>query len=213
MHDHFDSSSAAVIMTLLNALLEIGTIAKEADKHATCETEYSGAITPQAFAFIELRAIEVIKQASAMLEDDIRSIEAAEMLTSTPMLNAGPPVIPKLSDIPVESLLALSIFPTTTGKIKLTVENGVIRGSAPIPADHLDCSIDTFIEIAKRCGDGFQAITVPTKFTGQILVTAENGEVVHQQELSSNHVVTTLGDIAEVAQQVGIITKKPDTMQ
>ncbi|TQI82499.1 hypothetical protein FHU10_2523 [Serratia fonticola] len=137
MLNHFDSSAAVAIVTLMNALIEIGAIAKETDKHATRETEYSGAITPQAFALIELRASEAIGQANTILENDIRVIEEER-------LNVNLPVIPKLSDIPLETLLALSIFPTTTGKIKLTVENGVIRSSAPIPADHLDCSLDTF---------------------------------------------------------------------
>lgn len=112
-------------------------------------------------------------------------------------------------------MLTVNLYaaPDFTGRVMLYLEDGRVKSDIPVPGDHLVCSLDAFIELARRCGDGFQKITVPTKFTGQILVTTLNGEVIRQQELSANHVVTTLGDIAEVAQQVGIITKKPDTKQ
>jgi len=93
------------------------------------------------------------------------------------------------------------------------LENGRVKSDTPIPDDHLVCSLDVFIELARRCGDEFQKITVPTKFTGQILVTARNGLVTCQQELTDKHFVTTLDSIAEIAQQVGFSTIKSDTKQ
>jgi hypothetical protein len=112
-------------------------------------------------------------------------------------------------------MLAVNLYaaPDFTGRVILYLENGRVKSDLRLPEDYLVCSLGEFIALAKRCGDEFQKITVPAKFTGQILVTALNGEVIREQELSPNHIVTTLGDIAEVAQQVGIITKKPDTKQ
>jgi hypothetical protein len=123
MRNGFDSSAAAAMMVLIDTLVEIGTIAKEADKHVTRETEYSGAITPQALACIELRAIEAIKKVGSMIEDDIRAIDEAE--------------IPKLSDAetPPDFLETLGIYPTTTGRITLYVESGRITANAPVPEE------------------------------------------------------------------------------
>lgn len=118
-----------------------------------------------------------------------------------------------MHNLSVYDLNNMQLEPTIQGRIVICVKDGRVQSNTHIPADHLITPLDAFVELSKRCGEGFQKITVPTTFTGQILVTALNGEVIRQQELSANHVVTTLGDIAEVAQQVGIITKKPDTKQ
>lgn len=112
-------------------------------------------------------------------------------------------------------MLAVNLYaaPDFTGRVMLYLENGRVKSDTPIPDDHLVCSLDVFIELARRCGDEFQKITVPTKFTGQILVTARNGLVTCQQELTDKHFVTTLDSIAEIAQQVGFSTIKSDTKQ
>jgi len=109
-------------------------------------------------------------------------------------------------------MLTVNLYaaPDFTGRVMLYLEDGHVKSDIPVPDDHLVCSLDAFIELARRCGDGFQKITVPTGFTGNIFVTARNGLVTSQQELTDKHFVATLSDIAEIAQQAGLRVKKPN---
>lgn len=108
-----------------------------------------------------------------------------------------------MHNLSVYDLNNMQLESTIQGRIVLCVKDGRVQSNTHIPADHLITSLDAFIELSKRCGEGFQTITVPTTFSGRILVAVENGEAIRQQELSPNHIVTTLGEIAEVAQQAG----------
>ncbi|OMQ22183.1 hypothetical protein [Serratia oryzae] len=142
MRNNFDISAEAAIMTLVNALVEIGAIAKEADKHVACKTEYSGAITPQALACIELHAIEAIKQVGSMMEAEIRASDETEMRGLVPMLNENQP----------DFLKRLGIYPSTTGRVMLYVESGRITANTPIPDDHITTNFDGFVHLAARAG-------------------------------------------------------------
>ena len=118
-----------------------------------------------------------------------------------------------MHNISVDDLCNIQLEPTIQGRIVLCVNDGRVQSNTHIPADHLITSLDAFIELTKRCGEGVQKIMVPTRFTGQILVTARNGLVTCQQELTDKHFVTTLDSIAEIAQQVGFSTIKSDAKQ
>lgn len=133
-------SAEPAIMALVNALVEIGTIAKQADKHVTSETEDSSEIIPQALTLIKLRAIEAIKQVGSMMKDDIRAIDEAK----TPKLSG--------TETPPDFLYALGIYPTTTGRITLYVESGRIIANVPVPEDHITTNFDGFIHLASRAG-------------------------------------------------------------
>lgn len=57
-----------------------------------------------------------------------------------------------MHNISPEILTLLGIYPGTTGRVMLYVENGVITSNLPIPKHHFCCSVESFIELAQRAG-------------------------------------------------------------
>ncbi|HID8403883.1 TPA: hypothetical protein ACXIJH_004219 [Serratia marcescens] len=57
-----------------------------------------------------------------------------------------------MHNISPEILTLLGVYPGTTGRVMLYVENGVITSSLPIPEHHFCCSVESFIELAQRAG-------------------------------------------------------------
>ncbi|HFV4382299.1 TPA: hypothetical protein ACH9MG_000325 [Escherichia coli] len=63
-------AAAAALTTLMHALIDISVIADMAHKHATRETEYTGAIIPHSLAYAQLTADMALNEAKAILIAD-----------------------------------------------------------------------------------------------------------------------------------------------
>ncbi|BEM35533.1 hypothetical protein SME06J_42250 [Serratia marcescens] len=111
----------------------------------------------------------------------------------------------------IGDLNSLQFESNIQGRIVLNVENGRVKCNALLSTDNFIGTVEEFTAVAKRCGVGFQAITVPNEFTGKILVTARNGIVTSQDQLSDKHHVSTLTAFLEIAQQAGFKIITPVT--
>jgi hypothetical protein len=107
-------------------------------------------------------------------------------------------------NLSLSDLNNIQLDPTVQGRIVLYVENGRVKCNAMLSNDDLIGHLEEFTAAAKRCGEGYHTITIPTGFFGRILVTARNGIATSQEELSDKHYVSTLPGLLEIAQSVGL---------
>ncbi|HGC2096704.1 TPA: hypothetical protein ACIX6Q_003356 [Escherichia coli] len=63
-------AAAEAIKTLMRALIDISVIADKAHKHATSETEYTGAFVPHSLALMQFSADMALNEAKAILIAD-----------------------------------------------------------------------------------------------------------------------------------------------
>ncbi|ERK09969.1 hypothetical protein L581_4366 [Serratia fonticola AU-AP2C] len=116
-------------------------------------------------------------------------------------------------NLSIGDINSLQFEPSIQGRIVLNVENGRVKSNMPVPQDNLIGPLELFLQMAKRCGDGFQTIVVPTGFSGKILVTAKDGIATGQEQLSEKHHVATMTAFLEMAQMAGFQVIAPDTDQ
>ncbi|HHY1947794.1 TPA: hypothetical protein ACV2AG_001106 [Escherichia coli] len=70
-------AAAEAIKTLIDALIDISVIADRAHKHATSETEYSGAFVPHSLAVMQFSADMALNEAGKILTADIQGAHHA----------------------------------------------------------------------------------------------------------------------------------------
>lgn len=69
------STETTIIKTLMHTLIEVGLVAGYAEKFASRDSEYTGAVIPHSLAAIQQLAVAALQDVSNVMQADIAATE------------------------------------------------------------------------------------------------------------------------------------------